>query len=340
MVDGAESAGRAKLRAKIAKDGPSEAAIAVARVFLESLRRDSFPPHGYDRVFGVELMEHASTRLVMLPMGHLVFQVWRGLSQANAISEAAVVSALWQGRLPNFFRECVMAQADGAASPCIAELLHRGFSDIAWDLALHQLLAKLAGKEIAGLRVSGTTVTPEDIHLDDSFQPVPIAHAAAIPLYVKKTSTRARQSDAQLFSRLMADPCSTEAPTEWVGGGSGPAAFEVLVVRSDGIPFTEADWAVLDSFKDAMLQQRPRVVMRSHFTTFAKALSAPVATIALEVVFPRGQAVRAYGLEKHPELNGAKGKTNGKYSKGRVGVKFEGRATAVALLPTHLTLLK
>ncbi|OQR97550.1 hypothetical protein ACHHYP_10756 [Achlya hypogyna] len=330
------AATRSELLAFIERCGPTEAAAVVTKDFFKALALDCFPPQVYERVFGVELVnEDPSPTLGVMPLGQVVFNVWLDLRKNEVVTRASILSALWQSRLPEFFRECVMKQADAPPTPYYEELLNRGFGDIPWDTSLHKLLVKADAKEVMGIRVNGSEAIEEAVFLDDSFTPMPIAKAAGIPLFVKKTRMAARPGDMFVISRVMSEPHLGHSRPEWLFDGALRPAVQVVLGRSDGVPFSDHDWCMLDEFQDQMLGNGPREVARSHFVSFAKCYRFRC-TLALEALFPKGTLIRAHSLKKCPDLNGRRGTVTGKYVKGRVGVKFEGRDCVVAVLTTNL----
>ena len=99
---------------------------------------------------------------------------------------------------------------------------------------------------VLGLRVVGDDLKPCEVLLDEGFQPIPIAHAAGIPLLVKREAGVPRHCQSYRIVRMMTDPRIGVAPMEWQYGGLLPPAPSCLVARSDGNPFSVADWYLLD----------------------------------------------------------------------------------------------
>ena len=94
---------------------------------------------------------------------------------------------------------------------------------------------------VQGLRVVGNELLPCEVLFDQGFQPIPIAQAAGIPLFVKRESGAPRHSQRYRIVRMMTDPRIGVAPMEWQYGGMLPPAPSCLVARSDGNPFFMED---------------------------------------------------------------------------------------------------
>ena len=174
---------------------------------------------------------------------------------------------------------------------------------------------------VMGLRVEGSELKPELIHIDSSFIKCPIAHAAGIPLYVKRIlNAKKIKSDFYWIVRMMSQPSIGLAPNDWQYGGALGPAPPVLVVRSDSIQFGINDWSILDDFEVAMLDDGPRKVTRKDFIQFAKCQHFSEANIVLEVNYPKGTKCLIDGLTQKAELNGKIGTCNGSYKNHRIGV--------------------
>lgn len=150
-----------------------------------------------------------------------------------------------------------------------------------------------------GLRVQANQLTPELIQVDSTFERCPIAHAAGIPLYVKRLFNEPRKKgNHYIIVRMMSEPSEGIAPIDWQYGGMLEPAPSVLVARSDQVQFNKNDWAVLDDFEMEMLDDGPRKVSRKDFISFVKAgyeknLSS---NIVLEALYPQGSRWKVDGL--------------------------------------------
>lgn len=72
------------------------------------------------------------------------------------------------------------------------------------------------------------------IQVDSTFEKCPIAHAAGIPLYVKRLFNQPRtKSNNYIIVRMMSDPLKGIAPLDWQYGGQFEPAPSVLMARND-----------------------------------------------------------------------------------------------------------
>ena len=72
-----------------------------------------------------------------------------------------------------------------------------------------------------GLKVQGNELFVQEVEIDGSFEKCPIAHAAGIPLYVKRLFDQPRvKSNHYIIVRMMSDPAVGIAPINWQYGGS------------------------------------------------------------------------------------------------------------------------
>lgn len=224
---------------------------------------------------------------------------------------------------------------------------------------------------VSALRVQGSDLTPCEVEpistSDKSCEPVPIAHAAGIPLYVRREAGQPRKSNMYIIVRMMSEPTVGVAPMRWQYGGMlGPAPTCVLA-RSDGNPFGRLDWAALDDFEMEMLDDGPRSVTRADWVRFVKKkikdskmtremldeeekdypederstppLDYSDAVVALEVLFPPGSQVIVNGLSSRAELNGCTATCVGQYKEGRVGVAVQGGGETMAVKRGNLTVV-
>lgn len=221
--------------------------------FLTAIMADYYPPEDTEKVFGV-VMSPISTRVMTeASIGQLVFNVWIGLFKMSYFNKKDLIKELCNGSLPQFFESKVKQQIHDvyAAEPAgnlerlgdyIPELLRRGFNDIPWDTETHDKLKmstyETPNEPVEGLRIVGSNITPEKIVFDLSFEKCPIAHAAGIPLYVKRLPIPGVKSGKYIIVRMMSEPAVGVAPMDWQYGGACSIAPPVLVVRSDKIPFT------------------------------------------------------------------------------------------------------
>ena len=327
-------------------------------IFLTAIKADYYPPEDTEKVFGV-VMSPTSTRVMTeASIGQLVFNVWIGLFKMSYFNRNDLIKELCNGSLPQFFESKVKQIHDVyAAAPAgnlerlgvyIPELLRRGFSEIPWDTEIHDKLKmsiyEIPKNAVKGLRIVGSNIIPENIMFDSSFEKCPIAHAAGIPLYVKRLPIPGVKSDNYIIVRMMSEPAVGLAPMDWQYGARGIAP-PVLVVRSDQVPFTELDWEVLDDFEIAMLDDGPRSVNRFDFLDFAELYDShdpsSKAIIMLEALYPKGKLVKAINLVARSDLNGCIGRIVGRYKNGRVGVKFNNTVdNIVALKPENFSLME
>jgi len=194
-----------------------------------------------------------------------------------------------------------------------------------------------------GVEISGTRVTPAEVKHDNTFEAVPIAHAAGVPLYAKRLFDRRPYPNSGLYVavRLMSEPAIGFAPNDWqYGGALGPCPI-VHLVRSDGVPFTVSDWCVMDDFCDGMLSDGPRAVTPSHWRKFCQARWEPgtESNCLIEVMYPKGATVTVHGLKSRPELNGKEAVLVGMQG-GRVGAKFDDSDGPLALKPENVTVVQ
>ena len=195
------------------------------------------------------------------------------------------------------------------------------------------------GPASKGLRIDLQDISPAQVTVDNSYEKVPIAHAAGIPLFVKRLPEMgkvARVGERHIIVRMMSDPKVGLAPLDWQYGGLLPPAPPVLLGRSDGIAFERDDWYILDDFEMSMLNDGPRRVSRRDFVRFIKRHHAKsTVNIALEVMFPRDTKVCGKGLHNRPDLNGRRGICVGKYDSGRVAVLFQDIEQPVLMKPVN-----
>jgi hypothetical protein len=116
--------------------------------FLECLEDDYVPVDDIGKLFAVERIDRFSkTEVPDLPIGELVFRVWKTLFVKSKISAESLTEALLDHRLPDHFQTCIETLKDYDKCPCIKELEKRGFPAIKWDiirmLTLHFLGANL-----------------------------------------------------------------------------------------------------------------------------------------------------------------------------------------------------
>lgn len=193
---------------------------------------------------------------------------------------------------------------------------------------------------VQGLRINADKIIPEEVQLDSSFEEVPIAAAAGIPLFVKKLkAVSVRTGNRYIICRMMSEPKTGLAEMHWQYGGSFNPAPQVLVARTDSIPFTRKDWKVLDQFEMEMLNDGPRKVTRADFISFVKNRPCSDENIVLEVLYPRGQRIRVVGLSTNVTLNERIGSATGNYANGRVGVQIDDHEGVVAVKPGNLSML-
>eukprot|EP00929_Paragymnodinium_shiwhaense_P006358 TRINITY_DN10962_c0_g1_i3.p1 TRINITY_DN10962_c0_g1~~TRINITY_DN10962_c0_g1_i3.p1 ORF type:complete len:178 (+),score=22.73 TRINITY_DN10962_c0_g1_i3:62-595(+) len=119
----------------------------------------------------------------------------------------------------------------------------------------------------SGVRIDGSRVTEEaDVVIDDSFEDVPLAQLVGIPLKVKRclvlpsldeVDGRGGTNDSFGFrsmAKMMADPSTGFPPEPWNKAVGVQAATcqgpwpVLLAVRSDSLPFSPAEWEVLDDW--------------------------------------------------------------------------------------------
>ncbi|KDO17536.1 hypothetical protein SPRG_16794 [Saprolegnia parasitica CBS 223.65] len=300
-----------------------------------------------------EFMASIPVTTKAMPMGKIVFNVWVSLHKQDFFKEDDMVLALLKGMLPAYFMDCVLKKYHaGNGSYYEAELLQRGFRAIEWDLEVHEILAKKqnppasqwqatptsdvktpdapstptpdaeprAEKGPLGLLVNGSTLSPCVVTMNTMFEKCPIAHAAGIPLYVRKCAGESKEASCYIISRMMSDPKIGLASIPW----------------TDGVAFTKDDWAALDDFEMMMLDDGPPSVTRADFEAFARSRTDSKAGIILEALFPKGRAVVISGLQSSTELNGLRGVVMGNYTNGRIGVAVAGRSAPVAVAPTKL----
>ncbi|KDO34704.1 hypothetical protein SPRG_00767 [Saprolegnia parasitica CBS 223.65] len=309
-----------------------------------------------------EFMASIPVTTKAMSMGKIVFNVWVGLHKQDFFKEDDMVLALWKGMLPAYFMYCVLKKYHaGNGSYYEAELLQRGFRAIEWDLEVHEILTKeqnppasqwqatptsdvktpdaepRAEKGPLGLLVNGSTLSPCVVTMNTMFEKCPTAHAAGIPLYVRKCAGKSKKASCYIISRMMSDPKIGVASIPWTYGGACGPAPPVLVGRSDGVAFTKDDWAALDDFVfGMMLDDGLRSITRADFVAFARSRTDSKAGIILEALFPKGRAVVISGLQSSTELNGLRGVVTGSYTNGRIGVAIAGRSAPVAVAPTKL----
>eukprot|EP00929_Paragymnodinium_shiwhaense_P006357 TRINITY_DN10962_c0_g1_i1.p1 TRINITY_DN10962_c0_g1~~TRINITY_DN10962_c0_g1_i1.p1 ORF type:complete len:255 (+),score=37.49 TRINITY_DN10962_c0_g1_i1:62-826(+) len=216
----------------------------------------------------------------------------------------------------------------------------------------------------SGVRIDGSRVTEEaDVVIDDSFEDVPLAQLVGIPLKVKRclvlpsldeVDGRGGTNDSFGFrsmAKMMADPSTGFPPEPWNKAVGVQAATcqgpwpVLLAVRSDSLPFSPAEWEVLDDWltttttiADAAVRRGKEVAhlytpdaFRQHLL---KAMSGALSNMRsplsfmdivceLQVRFPKGAKVKANSLSKE-EVNGCVGTVTGTWDeeKQRVGVDF------------------
>lgn len=217
-----------------------------------------------------------------------------------------------------------------------------------------------------GVRIWGESVEDASFLLDDGFLPAPTPCALGVPLMFKRLpcdSTTDLTSRAVVQFMLSSGNVDVEAtwlpgtplnlPPMWEPGTPG-----VLLARGDKLPFSKADWVMLNDYihewgatvmqegniagavllkHDAFIQS---MAVRSANTTYESKSSIAAggvisSTAFLPLLFPIGISVRLNGLEKK-ELNGVEGHVV-QYSRDRVGVKHP--SGTLALKPERLEIL-
>lgn len=121
-----------------------------------------------------------------------------------------------------------------------------------------------------GVLIYGSNVTHAPrITIDDSFEAVPVARCAGIPLVVKRqphpsSPVKLKSGQRHVIVRVMSDPDIGIADIPWQYGGAFGPAPPVLAGRSDGVPFSVEEWNLMDDFEMAMLDTSdgPRRVTR------------------------------------------------------------------------------
>jgi hypothetical protein len=180
------------------------------------------------------------------------------------------------------------------------------------------------GVEVVGDRVfpaKGIPLTAAAANEPD--EDLPIAVAAGIPLRVRKKAATGQRFQNFRIVRMMSLPSTGLAPIRWQFGGRLPPAPPVLVFRTDGIPFTVADFDLLDDFEMAMLDDGPRPVTRADWEQWCSLLhDVKNCPLKIELKYPKGRKVRVTGLQRTPELNGTEGVVAGgsNYTTQRVGI--------------------
>lgn len=153
----------------------------------------------------------------------------------------------------------------------------------------------------------------------------PIAVAAGIPLRVRRKAATGQHFNRFRICRMMSDPRLGLAPMSWQYGGALAPAPPVLMFRSDAVPFTIADFELLDDFEMAMLDDGPRSVSRQDWVKWCVVSSGVRGCpLKIEVKYPEGTRVRVTGLQSAPELNGSEVLVAGgaNYTAERVGVRL------------------
>lgn len=209
--------------------------------------------------------------------------------------------------------------------------------------------------------------TNDEFVLDEkSFDYVPIALLLGVPLMFKRLveiptegegAEELRYETKMYVYKLMTTP-GLGLPLTWNQNGAGTKLPPVLVARSDGVPFTQDDWACLVEFHEWLDEN---YVDKEHLYYTNKAEFKKWVGIwtrgaclkkdsncyafaeinpCFESRFPIGLEVRAVGLAAKPELNGRKG-TVQKYdeAKLRVGVEFAPPFGLLAIKHSNLELV-
>ena len=152
-------------------------------------------------------------------------------------------------------------------------------------------------------------------------EPVPIAAAAGIPLRVQRKPGTCVRNGRYRICRIMSVPRIGLCDESWADFPQSPSP--VLMFRTDGVPFTVADFEVLDDFEMAMLDDGPRDVSRRDWVSWCPT-SGDVrnSPLKIEMKFRKGATGRVTGLQSAPELNGSEGVVKGgaHYTCERVGV--------------------
>lgn len=203
-----------------------------------------------------------------------------------------------------------------------------------------------------GLRVFAATLNPAEFVIDSSFEPMPCAQAAGIPIVVKRENypTGVPPPNDNIIVRMMSDPKIGLADYPWQYGGCLPPAPPVLVGRSDGQPFTEDEWRLLDDFEMEMLDDGPRevtpgdwhdyVLMENFYREQQEddeeggGFSYRHTLLFQEVYFPVGTEVIAKNLN-FAELNGVRGSVVG-HQGGRIRIQFPEPHNIKALKPENV----
>jgi hypothetical protein len=87
--------------------GPERAASIAVDKFWECLRNDGYPQEDYEKVFGVEMVQPYTPPDVRDRwIGKLTYDAWKTLFM-NGCTKTDVKTALWQGKLPEFFAQRV-----------------------------------------------------------------------------------------------------------------------------------------------------------------------------------------------------------------------------------------
>lgn len=158
--------------------------------------------------------------------------------------------------------------------------------------------------------------------------------------------------------KLMTTP-GMGLPLTWNQNGVGTKVPPVLAVRSDGLPFTRADWSCLCEFHEYLdesyaAQEHLWYTNRAEFKKWVgiwvksqclkseggdQSCAFPEINPCFEHRFPVGLSVKAHNLAAKPELNGRVG-TVVKYdeAKLRIGVEFAQPFGLLSLKHTNLVL--
>lgn len=155
---------------------------------------------------------------------------------------------------------------------------------------------------MAGVLIDGSDARDVDVMLDSTFEPVPIAQAVGVPLFVKGDEY------APLTSKYYGTSCRRSSA--------------VVAARADGVPFGSSDWDTFFRFVrsfvgDTDFSESLQNRARHEFTVFLRTCHDK--STFLDIQYPRGVQVVACGLQT--SLNGVVGCVCG-YERGVVGVEF------------------
>ena len=198
----------------------------------------------------------------------------------------------------------------------------------------------------------------------NKFDFVPVALLLGVPLMFQRLveiptegegAEEVRYETKMYIYKLMTTP-GLGLPLTWNQNGAGTPLPPVLACRSDGVPFTQDDWACLCEFHEYLdenyvAEEQLWYMNRAEFKKWVGLwtrgqclkghLANPYAYAEINPCFdhrfPVGIQVRATGLAAKPELNGRLG-TVKKYdeAKLRVGVEFAAPFGLLSLKHTNL----